>query len=134
MKSALLIFLFLLVTPKILVAQEHDSTPTPAPSLSACKVSLKTWSSEKIETLTLDQLFERMHTLVACADGAKKAKKKTKVVASYLDEFYRTHTELANRTFDFIRRHDLQVEFTNEENSRSRDTAQVSISVEEEKP
>jgi hypothetical protein len=132
MKSALIILLFLLVTPKILVAQERDLTP--APSLSVCKISLKTWSSEKIEVLSLDQLFERMHTLVACADGAKKAKKKTKVVSAYLDEFYRTHTELANRTFDFIRRHDLQVEFTNEENSKSRDTAQVSISVEEEKP
>ena len=132
MKSALIIFLFVLVTPKISVAQERDLSP--APSTSVCKLSLKAWSSEKIEMLTLDQLFERMHILVACADGAKKAKKKTKVVSAYLDEFYRTHTELANRTFDFIRRHDLQVEFTNEENSRSRDTAQISINVEEEKP
>lgn len=133
MKPALILILIFMVVPKSIAAQETESTQTPKPSLPACQASLKIWSAEKTETLTLDQLFERMHTLVACADEAKKAKKKTKVVTAYLDEFYRTHTELANRTFEFIKRHDLQVEFRNEENNGIGNTAQIILKSEDEK-
>ena len=36
--------------------------------------------------------------------------------SSQLSEFYRVHAELANRTFDFIARHNLKAQFDEEEN------------------
>jgi len=35
---------------------------------------------------------------------------------AYLNEFYRVHAELANRTFDFITRHNLKAQFDQEQN------------------
>jgi hypothetical protein len=35
---------------------------------------------------------------------------------AYLYEFYRTHAELGNRALDFIKRHDLEAPFREEEN------------------
>lgn len=82
-----------------------DSKPTPA----VCKADLKAWSgsgpASKTETLTLEQLQTRMNEMVACADEAHM--------------FYRTHSELAQRAFDFIVRHDLGGQFKEEENGAS---------------
>jgi hypothetical protein len=83
--------------------------------MAVCKADLKAWSSMKTETLTIDQIFERMNMMVACGDQAKKAKKKDKEVLAYIDEFYRTHSELGNRSLDFIKRHDLSAQFREEE-------------------
>jgi len=85
-----------------------DEKPTPA----VCKADLKAWSGSKTETLTVDQIMTRMNELFACADASKKHEKRMR---AYLDEFYRTHSELANRAFDFITRHDLKGQFDEEE-------------------
>jgi hypothetical protein len=85
----------------------------PKPSPSVCKADLKAWSASKTETLTITELNERMNTMFGCADLSKKHEKQ---VRAYLDEFYRTHTELANRAFNFITRHNLKAQFDEEEN------------------
>jgi hypothetical protein len=51
--------------------------------------------------------------MFACAEVAKKHEKQAR---SYLDEFYRTHSELASRAFDFITSHGLAEHFGAEEN------------------
>ena len=113
MKTLSLVILVLAFESNARAAQ--DSTD-PKPSLTVCKADLKTWSGEKTETLRIDQIFERMNMMVACGDQAKKAKKKDKEVLAYIDEFYRTHAELGNRSLDFIKRHDLSAQFREEEN------------------
>src|ERR1700682_2220667 len=119
MKTLLLVILVLVATCSTMAAQGSDSTPTPKPSLAVCKADLKMWSADKTETLSIDQMFERMNMMVACGDAAKKEKKKDKEVMKYLYEFYRTHAELGNRTLDFIKKHDLSAQFREEENSVS---------------
>src|SRR5580704_14982009 len=119
MKILLLVILALAAGASTMAGQGSDSPPTPKPSLAVCKANLKTWSADKTETLSIDQIFERMNVMVACGDEAKKAKKKDKEVMSYLYEFYRTHAELGNRTLDFIKRHDLSTQFREEENGVS---------------
>jgi hypothetical protein len=71
-----------------------------------------------METLTIAQIMEQMNEMYACAEQQKKHEKKTH---AYLDEFYRTHSELADRTFAFITRHDLQKQFGEEENGAKTD-------------
>src|ERR1700722_1332441 len=107
MRTLFIVIVALIATSSTMVAQGSDSTPTPKPSLAVCKADLKMWSADKTETLSIDQIFERMNMMVACGDEAKKAKKKDKEVMKYLYEFYRTHAELGNRTLDFIKKHDL---------------------------
>ena len=92
------------------------SPPEVKPTSSACKVDLKEWSQQKTETLTITQLNEHMNIMFACADQSKKHEKQ---VRAYLGEFYRTHSELANRAFDFITRHGLAEQFGTEENGSS---------------
>jgi hypothetical protein len=117
MKTLLLVILVLVAASSVVARQGADSTPTPKPSGPAvCKADLKKWSAEKTETLSNDQIFERMNVMVACGDEAKKAKKKDKEVLAYVYEFYRTHSELGNRALDFIKRHDLGTQFSEEEN------------------
>ena len=114
MKTLFLAILVWAVASSTMAAQ--NSTPTPKPNLAVCKADLKAWSAEKTEPLSNDQIFERMHMMLACGDEAKRAKKKDKEVLAYVYEFYRTHSELGNRALDFITRHDLQAQFREEEN------------------
>jgi hypothetical protein len=116
MKTLLLVILVLAAASSMMAGQGSDSTPTPKPSLAVCKADLKIWSADKTETLSIDQIFERMNMMVACGDEAKKEKKKDKEVMAYLYEFYRTHAELGTRTLHFIERHDLSAQFREEEN------------------
>jgi hypothetical protein len=116
MKTLSLIILVLAFASSVMAGQEPDSTLTPKPSLALCKADLKAWAAEKTETLTIDQIFESMKTIVACGDEAKKAKKKDKEVMTYLNEFYRRQAELGTRTIRFIDRHDLSAQFREEEN------------------
>jgi hypothetical protein len=60
-----------------------------------------------------------MNTMVACADDAHHHHHSNKKMLAYLMGFYRVHTELADRTFDFIMRHNLQDQFREEENGVS---------------
>src|ERR1700686_4980673 len=119
MKALLLLILVLVPATRAMAGQGADLTPTPRPTLAACKADLKIWSADKTETLSIDQIFERMNMMVACGDEAKKAKKKDKEVMNYLYEFYRTHAELGNRSLDFIKRHDLSAQFREEESGVS---------------
>lgn len=57
--------------------------------------------------------------MYACADDAGHRRHNEKQMRAYLDEFYRVHTELAARAFDFIMRHGLQRQFGQEENGRT---------------
>lgn len=107
-------------------APGSESKPTPA----VCKADLKAWSGSKTETLTIEQISTRMNEMFACADEAHHHHSDKKMWA-YLDEFYRTHSELANRAFDFIKRHDLEGQFGEEENGVSRESASNSAA---EKP
>jgi len=107
----MLAFLFLAGAVPTL-ASPTETKPTP----SVCKADLKEWSVQKTETLTLDQINERMNTMVACADEAHHHRRSDKITMAYLNEFYRVHTELANRTFNFITRHNLKAQFDEEEN------------------
>src|SRR5208282_3200542 len=116
MRTLLLVILVLVAASSAVARQGADSPPTPKPSLTVCKADLKVWSADKTETLSIDQIFERMNVMVACGDEAKKAKKKDKEVMAYIFEFYRTHAELGTRTLNFIDRHDLQAQFREEEN------------------
>jgi len=56
-----------------------------------------------------------MNELVACADEVHHHHHSDKKMRAYLDEFYRTHSELAARCFDFITRYDLKRQFDEEE-------------------
>jgi hypothetical protein len=96
-----------------------DQKPTPA----VCKADLKAWSAQKTETLTIEQIDTRMTEMVACANEVHHHYHSDKKMHAYLDEFYRTHSELANRAFDFITRHDLQGQFGDEENGVSGESA-----------
>jgi hypothetical protein len=88
------------------------AAPEASPSLTTCKSDLKAWSVQKTEALTIKQLNEHMNEMFACAQETKKHEKQMR---TFLDEFYRTHSELADRAFDFITRHDLQGQFGEEE-------------------
>jgi hypothetical protein len=90
--------------------------PEVKPTQAACKADLKAWSASKTGTLTITELNERMNAMFACADLSKKHEKQAR---GYLDEFYRTHSELANRAFNFITRHGLSEQFGVEENGTS---------------
>ena len=94
------------------LASPTETKPTPA----VCKANLKEWTEQKTESLTIDQIFERMNTMVACADESHHHRHSDKKTLAYLNEFYRVHTELANRTLDFITRHNLKAQFDEEEN------------------
>jgi hypothetical protein len=94
------------------LASPPETKPTPA----VCKANLKEWTEQKTESLTIDQIFERMNTMVACADESHHHRHSDKKTLAYLNEFYRVHTELANRTLDFITRHNLKAQFDEEEN------------------
>ncbi|HEY6466123.1 MAG TPA: hypothetical protein VIY69_09035 [Candidatus Acidoferrales bacterium] len=91
-----------------------QSQPTPKPAV--CKADLKAWSGQKTDTLTINQIMDRMNEMYACADEAHHHRRSDKRVRSYLDEFYRIHTELADRAFDFLDNHGLKEQFTEEEN------------------
>jgi hypothetical protein len=106
------LLLFLGSVPMPTLASPPEAKPTPA----VCKADLEEWSVQKTETLTLDQINERMNMMVACADEAHHHRHRDKRTMAYLNEFYRVHTELANRTFDFITRHNLKAQFEEEEN------------------
>lgn len=103
---------FVLAVAAPTMAVPPDVKPTPA----VCKAELKEWSEQKTEMLTIEQIYERMNTMVACADEAHRHRHSDKKALGYLNEFYRVHTELANRTFDFITRHNLKAQFDEEEN------------------
>jgi len=103
---------FVLTVAAPAMAVPPDVKPTPA----VCKAELKEWSEQKTEMLTIEQIYERMNRMVACADEAHRHRHSDKKALGYLNEFYRVHTELANRTFDFITRHNLKAQFDEEEN------------------
>ena len=105
-------FILTLVTPTM--AAPPEAKPTP----SLCKANLKEWSGQKTETLTIPQIFERVNMMVAYADEAHHHRHSDKKTYAYLAEFYRVHTELANRTFDFITKHNLRPQFDEEENGK----------------
>jgi hypothetical protein len=94
------------------MAVPPDVKPPPA----VCKAELKEWSEQKTEMLTIEKIYERMNRMVACADEAHRHRHSDKKALGYLNEFYRVHTELANRTFDFIMKHNLKAQFDEEEN------------------
>jgi hypothetical protein len=98
-----------LATATRTIAAPPEVKPTPA----ACKADLKEWSQQKTETLTITELNKRLHIMFGCADLSKKHEKQ---VRAYLEEFYRTDTELANRAFNFITSHGLAEQFGAEEN------------------
>lgn len=89
----------------------------PKPTLPVCKSGLKAWSAQKTDSLTLDEINARMNEMVACANLTKKHEKKMR---AYLDEFYRTHSELAGRAFDFITDHGLTEEFSQEKSGKKK--------------
>ena len=97
------------------------AAPDPKPTAAVCKADLKAWSgsgpTSKTETLTIEQLQARMTEMVACADAAHHHWHSDKRVLMYLDVFYRTHTQLADRAFDFISNHNLRDQFYEEEGS-----------------
>jgi hypothetical protein len=115
---ALLFALFVLTLASGVTAAP-EQTPTPA----VCKADLKAWSNSKLESLTLDQINTRMNEMVACADQTHHHHHSDKQVRTYLDEFYRTHTELAERAFDFIVNHNLRDQFYAEEGEARNESA-----------
>jgi hypothetical protein len=108
--KTLSISVFIVMTVSAAIAGP-ESKPVVTPAV--CKADLRTWSVQRTETLTIAQITTRMNEMYACADQEKRHEKQMR---AYLDEFYRTHSELANRTFDFIVRHGLQEQFGEEEN------------------
>lgn len=106
----------------LVVASGLMAAPDPKPTPAVCKADLKSWSGSKTETLTIDQIMTRMNEMFACADDAHQHHSDKKMRA-YLDEFYRTHTELANRAFDFIENHDLKAKFYEEKNGTRSESA-----------
>jgi hypothetical protein len=121
-RISLLVLLLSIAVPTL--ASPPDTKPTPA----VCKAALKEWSAQKAETLTLDQINERMNMMVACADEAHHHRHSDKKTMAYVNEFYRVHAELANRTFDFITRHNLKAQFDEEENGTASSPASHSTS------
>ena len=114
----LLFALFVLMAASGVMAAP-EQTPTPA----TCKADLKAWSKSKLESLTIDQIKARMNEMVACADEAHHHHHSDKQVQTYLDEFYRTHAELADRAFDFIVNHNLRDQFYAEEGAARNQSA-----------
>jgi hypothetical protein len=110
--KTLFFLLFSVVAAGPVMAAPPDAKPTP----SACKADLKDRSQQKIEALTITQLNEHMNMMFACAELSKKHERESR---AYLDEFYRSHAELANRAFNFITRHGLAEQFGAEENGAS---------------
>lgn len=114
-----LAFTFFVLT----VASGAMSAPEPKPTPAVCKADLKAWSGSKTRTLTIEQIKTRMSEMVACAAEARHHDHSDKKMRAYLDEFYRTRSELADRAFDFIVTHDLQAQFYEEKNGVSRESA-----------
>ncbi|MGH7744678.1 MAG: hypothetical protein ACREQ5_07670 [Candidatus Dormibacteria bacterium] len=117
MRTPLLALFVLMVAPGVTAAPEQ--TPTPA----ICKADLKAWSKSKVESLTIGEIKARMNEMVACADEAHHHHHSDKRVQMYLDEFYRTDAELADRAFDFIVNHNLRDQFYAEEGAARNETA-----------
>jgi hypothetical protein len=111
------------------IASTTMAAPETKPTPAVCKADLKAWSASKTEGLTIEEITARMNEMVACADEAHHHHHSDKKTRAYLDEFYRTHSELADRAFDFITRHELQAQFGEEENGASQ-----SASSRQEKP
>jgi hypothetical protein len=105
------------------VASGAMAAPEQAPPPALCKADLKTWSKSNVESLTIDQIKSRMTEMVACADEARHHHHSDKQVQMYLDEFYRTHAELAGRAFDFIVNHGLRTQFYAEEGKARNESA-----------
>jgi len=63
-----------------------------------------------------------MNEMVACADETHHHHHSDKQVLMYLNEFYRTHSELADRAFDFIVNHNLRDQFYAEEGAARNET------------
>lgn len=110
MRTLAFVFFMLMVASGVVAAS--DERPAPA----VCKADLKTWSGQNTQTLTIDQINTRMNEMVACAAEAHQHRHRHNTVRAYLDEFYRTRTELANRAFEFIKSHDLGAKFYEEKN------------------
>ena len=114
MKTFSVALFLLTVVSSAMAAQEPNLTPT------VCKADLKSSSASKAEILTIEQIDERMNTMFACANEAGHHRHNDKKVWTYLEEFYRLHSELANRAFDFITKHGLQAQFGQEENGQNK--------------
>lgn len=117
MRAIAFVFFMLMVASGAMAAS--DEKPDPA----VCKADLKTWSGQSTETLTIDQINTRMNEMVACAAESHQHRHSHNKVRAYLDEFYRTRTELANRAFEFIKSHDLGAKFYEEKNEVSAEIA-----------
>jgi hypothetical protein len=117
MRTLLFALFVLMVASGVMAAPEQ--TPTPA----VCKADLKAWSKSKLESLTIEQIKTRMNEMVACADETHHHHHSDKQVLMYLDEFYRTHSELADRAFDFIVNHNLRDQFYAEEGEARNESA-----------
>lgn len=114
----------LLLTLFVLMAASGvTAAPEQTPTTAACKADLKAWSKSKLESLTIEQIKTRMSEMVACADETHHHRHSDKQVQMYLDEFYRTHTELADRAFDFIVNHNLRDQFYAEEGEARNESA-----------
>ena len=111
MKTLSFMFFILTVAAPVMAAP-----PEVKPTLAICMAELKEWSQQKTEILTNDQIFERLHTMVACADEAHHHHFSDKKTLAYLKEFYRELDEMSDRMFDFIKKHDLKEQFDEEEN------------------
>ena len=105
-------FVFVFLTLSSGAAAAPELKPSPA----VCKADLRAWSVSEAKTLTITELNEHMNVMFACAELSKKHQNQ---VRAYLDEFYRTHAELADRAFNFITRHGLTEQFGAEENGTS---------------
>lgn len=125
MRTLLFALFVLMAASGVMAAPEQ--TPTPA----VCKADFKAWSKSKLESLSIEQIKTRMNEMVACADETHRHRRSDKQVRMYLDEFYRTHTELAERAFDFIVNHDLRNQFYAEEGAARNETASNKL---DEKP
>ena len=107
----------------LMVASGVVAAPKQTPAPAVCKADLKVWSKSKLESLTIEQIKTRMNEMVACADETHHHHHSDKQVLMYLDEFYRTHTELAERAFDFIANHNLDDQFYTEEGEARNESA-----------
>ena len=113
------VFLFWLLV--LAIGSSSTAAPDVSVTSATCKADLKSWSATKTETLTVEEIMHRMNEMVACAEQTNHhSDKKTR---AYLDEFYRTHSELASRAFDFIVTHNLRNQFYEEENGTSMENA-----------
>jgi hypothetical protein len=126
----MLAFTFFILT----ITSGAMAAPEPKPTPAVCKADLKVWSGSKTESLTIEQIMARMNEMVACADEAHRHHRSDKKMRAYLDEFYRTHSELANRAFDFIESHNLKAKFYEEKNGVSGESGESASNRTEEKP